>query len=78
LCCNDFSFRVRGSCFLPDEELHDVVVAWIVAIAEAAAVRAIRKPCATVVKVRTGVVQSSFGRRRRSRRRRGASEAAWR
>jgi hypothetical protein len=29
-------------------------------------------------KVRTGVVQSSCGRRRRSRRRRGVSEAAWR
>ncbi len=49
LCCNDFSFPVRGSCFLPDEELHDVVVAWIVAIAEAAAVRARRKPGGTVV-----------------------------
>jgi hypothetical protein len=49
LCCNDFSFPVRGSCFLPDEELHAVVVAWIVAIAEAAAVRARRKPGGTVV-----------------------------
>jgi hypothetical protein len=44
-----FSFPVRGSCFLPDKELHDVVVAWIVGIAEAAAVRARRKPGGTVV-----------------------------
>jgi hypothetical protein len=83
LCCNDFSFPVRGSCFLPDEELHDVVVAWIVAIAEAALLS--EQDVNRVLlsyrgeKVRTGVVQSSCGRRRRrSRRRRGASEAAWR